>query len=272
MMFKNDITELDIKKACLFIDKSNPVTPPPVSHVFFQAKRIDICEQYNVARNFLYETELCYSKVWGGKAEKGKDDNNLQCTFMSMRLEAALMFYNIVVDLSWVLFCVACEYVHYSKEGKLLARPDDILTTTETSDLLRTIEALVVSPNTKGAPYDYLGNTYPKLSIVTSLMKDFWNGFQSSDIRELYNFLKHRGKPRYTELKKYDHRPLIKMSIIYDNKRHEIPTSSSDVKMEISIKEYVKKLKVFDDELLYPYIKNLLGNIEEVLRPAPYVT
>lgn len=82
---------------------------PNNKDIFFRAKQQEIFEQYEAARSFLQETE---TDDWGHWFESDEEHTPVfALIFTSHFFQAALMFYNIVVDLSWTLCYVSAEYI-----------------------------------------------------------------------------------------------------------------------------------------------------------------
>lgn len=102
---------------------------------------------------------------------------------------------------------------------------------------------------------------------------EFWNQFAASNIRKKYNFCKHKGRPAYSEIEKL--KPDKVMGIYVENKSSGdmtlIASDISDVKNEFSLDEAKCELQKFDDNVLFPYIDNLIKTIEEILDPSPMV-
>lgn len=99
---------------------------------------------------------------------------------------------------------------------------------------------------------------------------DSWNQFRHSDVRKKYNYCKHKGKPGYTELVALDNTILI--GIYFQDKdsgkKVEMASDTKDVKYVLSLAEAIEELRKFDDEMLFPYIKDLMNGLEGVLDPS----
>ena len=122
------------------------------------------------------------------KFDKFTDNNDETPVYMGCFYETALLYYNIVVDLSWVLCYTAIEYS--VNNGGQLANYGDIDSIKEAFDKLRVAENLVQSPTEPNSPIYYLRKMCPAYSDVIDHITDFWKTYVESDIRHDYNFIK----------------------------------------------------------------------------------
>lgn len=173
--------------------------------------------------------------------------------FNGIFLETAILYYNIVVDLTWVLCYVSAEFAGY-KKGKAL-QLDEINLIQDTKDIIREMEKLVSNPSFEDNPLNYLKAHCPEYAPAIDLVYDFWKGFADSEVRKLYNFIKHKGKPQYNELYQYT----AKKFYSFHKGDQEYPTDANDVKLEISLYKTVELLKDYDDKVLFPYCDKLIG-------------
>lgn len=104
----------------------------------------------------------------------------------------------------------------------------------------------------------------PQFVEPINLIKEFWKSFNNSKIRKVYNFIKHKGKPQYEEVKVQKVMGLI---ISGEN----CPTDIRDVQMVINLKSSIQELLEFDENVLFPYINNLYIFLEAVVNPSPFV-
>lgn len=65
---------------------------------------------------------------------------------------------------------------------------------------MRKAENLVTNPNAEENPFGYLKIMCPEFSSAIDMIIDFWSEFGRRNIRQRYNFCKHKGKPAYTEI------------------------------------------------------------------------
>lgn len=262
MGFSTNIFELQQKKN-ITIDLIGAKLPTP-KDIFFRAKQKEIFEQYESARIFLRETEIDDWSHWFTGANPEYHEV-FKLTFMEIMFESALMYYNIIVDLSWTLCYVSAEYVLYQK-GKAI-KTNDLMNIEDAYSALRKVENLVTNPNSEGNPFEYLKNMCPEFKDSIDLIVDFWKEFSDTDTRKLYNFIKHKGKPVCEEIEKFRGHKLFDLSI----NNESIPSNVRDVQKVINLKNSIRQLKHFDDEILFPYIKKLFELLELAVEPSPLV-
>ncbi len=82
------------------------------------------------------------------------------------------------------------------------------------------------------------------------LVIEFWDNFYNSEIRKLYNYIKHKGKPLYKELSEIT----TIGGCEYISNGKIISTNIRDVKKIVSLSEYYDILINFDNNKLFPYI------------------
>ncbi|AQS08360.1 hypothetical protein CLOBY_04510 [Clostridium saccharobutylicum] len=262
MNFLTNIFELnphkDIKVKLL------EVKMPHHKDIFFRAKQDEIFQQYESARIFLNETE---TKDWNHWFQNDdlKNQELFELLFMERMYEASLMYYNIMVDLSWTLCYVSAEYALYQKDNRI--NMNNMMNIEEAYDAMRKAENLVTNPNSEGNPFEYLKMMCPEFKQSIDLIIDFWKKFNCTNIRTLYNFIKHKGKPMYKEVNKFYSGRL--MGLVREGKNY--PTDIRDVQKEISLKESIEELKQFDDAILFPYIKELFRLLEIAVDPSPLI-
>ena len=266
-MFKNDLSEIRQKRDVTI--KVEGSTLPNTVSTFFRSKQEEIYRQYESARIFLRyaasDSDYPGWKYWL-KSSENEEVQQLQTKYFSEKMfEASLMFYNVIVDLSWVLCYVSAEYVVYTNDK------------TTTFDKLQSIEAAaaalreeenVCGPGAEGNPFTYLKRMVPALAPAVDLVIDFWKQYSSSEIRRNYNYIKHRGKPLYTEVE-----ALLasnRLLSLYSGKT-ECPSDVRDVQKVLSLQKCIEDLVEFDDGVLFPYIKKLIEIIEAVIKPSEYI-
>jgi len=128
------------------------------------------------------------------------------------------------------------------------------------------------TPTSEENPFDYLAKMCPEYSQSVDLIKAFWNEYQDSSLRQLYNYCKHRGKPFYTELTKKGNPPkLMSIYLMVEGQKTEIPTATGEVMKKVSIQETIEALHSFDEGKLFPYIQKLIEEIVRVVQPSPIV-
>lgn len=263
MKFVTDIFELQ-RDRNIQINILGETLPNP-KEIFFRAKQEELFQQYESARIFLRETETDDWNHWFQNNDP-KYQEVFELLFTERMFEAALIFYNIVVDLSWVLCYVSVEYVFYRKNKQI--NMESMLNIEDAYKLLRKVENTVTNPNIEGNPLEYLKTMCPELKEPIDLVIDFWTKFCDSNIRTLYNFIKHRGKPLYKEVEK--HMGCKPWGLSINNEKY--PTDIRDVQKNVSLKDSIQELMEFDDKVLFPYIKKLYELLEMILKPSKFIT
>jgi len=244
---------------------------PSNKDVYIRSLQEQIVEQYSVARMFLSETDTTDWQHWHGEIKNEVQKNHYEWSMRGTFLECALFYYNVVIDLSWTLCYVAAEY-SVSAGGEQRTLFEGIASIDEAWDLLSKAQRNVTSPTSEENPFDYLAKMCPEYSQSVDLIKAFWNEYQDSSLRQLYNYCKHRGKPFYTELTKKGNPPkLMSIYLMVEGQKTEIPTATGEVMKKVSIQETIEALHSFDEGKLFPYIQKLIEEIVRVVQPSPIV-
>lgn len=262
MEFKTNIFELNTQKSITFQLMGTPL--PTGKDIFFRAKQKEIFEQYENARIFLRKTETTDWNYWFTYKDPQYQEM-IELTFKGMLYETALIYYNIIVDLTWTLCYVSAEYVIY--ENNKTIDINHMIPIDEAYHALRKAEKAVTNPGSKENPFEYLKNMCPEFNESINLIIEFWNDFADSNIRTLYNFIKHKGKPIYEEIEKY--RPGKLMHLVVNDKNY--PSDIRDVQIKINLKHSIDELQKFDDNILFPYIKFLFNLLEKAVDPSPMI-
>lgn len=260
MEFVNDIHSLMAPRNVKFDLVGTKL--PCNKDIFFRAKQQEIVEQYEAARSFLCETE---TEDWDHWFNSEKNHEVFELIFKSHFLEASLMFYNVIVDLSWTLCYVSAEYVLYERDKAIDF--SGMLPIEEAYDALRKAENLVTNPNSQGNPFEYLKNMCPEFTPAIDLIVSFWSNFADSEIRKLYNFIKHKGKPNFEEIEAHKGGIAVRLKI----GNEDYPTDIREVQKKIGLYQIIRELRDFDDNVLFPYIRELLSRLETILSPSPLV-
>ncbi len=242
-------------------------TLPNSPSVFFRSKQEELYLQYEAARLFLYETDRDDSAwdYWFKRFEDPESQNAATLFFKEKMVEAALLFYNIVVDLSWVLCYVSAEYVVYTEDASI--EFEKLVSVEEAYGMLRRAEENIENPNALGNPFLYLKKMDARFTEAVDLIIDFWKTYSQSEIRKLYNFVKHRGKPLYAETAAVMGPKLLSLNIRGTN----CPTDVRDTQKNLSLVDTIRQLEEFDDNVLYPYISQLIFLLEPLVNPSPFV-
>jgi hypothetical protein len=268
--FRTDVFSLDVPHNSKF--EFVGARLPSNLDVLFRAKHKELCEQYVTARLFMHKTETEGEEweYWFNRLEDPKLQEIFELKIKSTLYESALMFYNIVVDLSWALCYICCEFACTVK-GKRISI-DGMKSIEEAYEILRSAERNVTSPTAENNPFDYLKKIAPEYIPAIDCITDFWRGFSDTPIRKTYNYCKHKGKPVYKELAAYQEPRFLGM-YIQDNsgKKTQVSSDIRDVQMELSLVDEIIRLNEFDDEILFPYIQKLLQTIEDIIKPSPFL-
>lgn len=242
---------------------------PTNQDIYFVAKWHELFERYTTARMFVRKAIEDNWEYWFNRITDEKVQRAVEYKFKAELYETALISYNILVDLSWAWTYVSAEYALYSfdEEGNVTNAKDvcGMHPIEEAYELLRKTENGVSTPHAEGNPFNYLKVMRPEFTGAMDTIIDFWKIFSNSQIRNLYNFVKHKGKPLYKEVE--DYRGGKVMSILIGNK--EYPADIRDVQKMVSVDEGLKELIKFDNECLYPYIEKLLGELKTAVDPSP---
>ncbi|WP_405345035.1 hypothetical protein [Ruminococcus sp.] len=163
---------MDKEKTALFIGKPKSVTFdligvkfPSTKDVYFRAKQEEIIEQYRAARIFMYETETDDWEHWFKPVENPMAQTAFQHYYRSYFYEAALFYYNSLVDVSWALCYVSVEYA-CQKQGKFIDI-SGIKPIEEAFDNLRKIEGNTTSPTAENNPFEYFKLMCPEFDKMT---------------------------------------------------------------------------------------------------------
>lgn len=271
MEFKTDIRTLYVPSNKMFELSELNFPFPRSNEVFFRAKQKEIVDQYAAARVFLNETETHDWNHWFKEIENKKANKVSELMFTSYFYESALTYYNIVVDLSWVLCYVSVEYACFQKEKRV--KFSGVKSIDEAVELLRIAEKNVTTPTAENNPFEYLKTMNPDFSNAIDLIIAFWNQLNPTAIRSRYNYCKHRGKPAYSEIEELRDGKLneVYLTELSTGIESQIASNITDVQLHCSLKEGIEVLVKFDDEVLFPYIRELINELERVLQPWPIV-
>ena len=120
-------------------------------------------------------------------------------------------------------------------------------------DMLRKTENGVSTPHAEGNPFQYLKVMRPE--------------FSESNIRNTYNYIKHKGTPCYKEIEALRGTRFFNLTI----GKESYPTDIRDVRKVLSIDELMDELRKFDDEKLYPYVVGLIEKLKITVSPSPMI-
>lgn len=265
MRFTNDIYTLKPEKRISFtIGKDSNIKLPTAQNVFFRSKQDEIIKQYESARLFLRETVIDDLDKWVDEYDK-RYEETFKLLLIERMFEAALIYYNIIVDLSWTLCYVSIEYALYKKDSNV--ELNSFISIEDAYNAMRKAENLVTNPDIEGNPLVYLKFMCPEFEEAIELVIEFWRKFKDRSIRNLYNFIKHKGKPAYSEVESILGNKLMSLKI----DGNDCPIDIRDVKMEVELGKSINDLKDFDDKTLFPYIKKLFELLEEQINPSEII-
>ena len=136
------------------IKPGHRIKVPEDRDFFFRAKQYELVDQYTAARFFLRQTDGENYKDWLFPTGNTNADCGIQNTWKSYFYEAALMYYNILVDLSWVLLYLSAEYVCYQDDCAV--KFESVKSIGEAMELMRSAEGLVAEPLCATNPIGYI--------------------------------------------------------------------------------------------------------------------
>ena len=270
MEFSNDIFTLEPPTNQSFSLVGTAL--PTNKDLYFRTKQREIINQYAAPRIFLRETENDDWSHWFTQVEDERNNTAFQKIFISYFYEAALMYYNIVVDLTWTLCYVSAEFAITDNSARV--NFEGCMPIEKAYKLLRVAENSVTTPTADKNPFAYLQRMVPEYSNAIQIIIDFWNTFGSSEIRKKYNYCKHKGKPAYDEIEELRGKGRLYGIMIKpsnSNDTIQIASDIRDVQWVQSLTENISELIRFDDEQLFPYIQSLFAELEQVVNPSPFV-
>lgn len=242
---------------------------PANQDLYFVAKWHEIFERYTTARLFLRKAMEDSWDYWFKRIEDEKIQHAIEYKFKAELYETALLNYNILVDLTWAWTYVSAEYVLYTfdNEGNITNSKDvcGMHPIEEAYELLRKTENGVSTPHAEGNPFNYLKVMRPEFSDAVDTIIEFWKSFSNSPIRNLYNFIKHKGKPLYEEVEE----PCGGKVMFIHIGNEEYPSDIRDVQKVISVDRGLQELIKFDNNILFPYVKKLLEQLKIAVDPSP---
>ena len=262
MEFRTDIENLQpsLFQTTLFVTEGIPNN----IDISFRSKQVELICQYKVARMFMKEIKTNDWNHWFQSIDAQIENEKNKLIHLACFYETALMYYNIVVDLSWVVCYVSVEFA-CNQNGK---RVDfsGMKSIEDAAKLLREAEKSVINPMADSNPFQYLKTMCPEFSNGIELIISFWDEFKDSLTRSHYNFCKHKGKPTYTEIEELRGPRLMRIYRKSNEAENTIQLSSDirDVRLQISLMDAIDELWEFDDNKLFPYIKNLFEELERV--------
>ena len=218
---------------------------PSNQNMYFISKWHEIFERYCSARLFVREAlkdEWSDWEHWFNLTDDKTTNEVFKLKLVSDMYETALMNYNMLVDLSWTITYVSSEYVLYKfdSDGNVVEKNEiyGMLPIEQAYTALRCTENNVTTPTAANNPFKYLKEQLPIFETTIDLIVDFWSKFSNSDIRRIYNYMKHKGKPVYYEINELD--PIRFFDLRIGNEQY--PSDIRDVQMMLNLYESINEL------------------------------
>ena len=195
----------------------------------------------------MHETETDDWDHWFNKVDEKTANEAFKLILMSYFYESALMYYNIVVDLSWVLCYTTAEFACTQNGNRV--DYSGLKTIEDAARLLRSAENNVTTPTAETNPFGYLKKMNPSFFQVIDIIINFWDQFSSTKIRRNYNYCKHKGKPAYSEIEKLRSGRFMGLYLEREStgEKTQIATDIKDVRLQLSFEEGIDELYRFDD-------------------------
>ena len=275
----NDIFKTDIFNSIISPPTSGKYTligtkMPSNQDMYFISKWHEIFERYCTARIFMREAlkyEWSDWAHWFNLTDNKSTNEVFKLKLIADMYETALINYNILVDLSWTITYVSSEYILYKfdKSGNIVNSNEiyGMLPIEQAYDALRGAENIVTTPTAADNPFKYLKEQLPEFEDSIDLIIDFWSKFSNSEIRSIYNYIKHKGKPVYYEINELD--PVRFFNIHIGNEHY--PSDIRDVQKTLRLFDSINALVEFDDKELFPYLTQLIASLKTAINPSPMV-
>lgn len=251
--FRNNIGEWYSQQNKRLDTDINELRMPNSNKNFFEGKLYEIYLRYQSARIMMHSIDNNDNEYWYYNTDKEINNHIIRLNYNGFFLENAILNYNIVVDLTWIITFLSIDICYYKDNNKFVF--DEINQKEESKTVINKIEKFVQSPDVDEIKefLNYFSSLHFKYEEVVNHITSFWQSFSTNEIRYLYNYLKHRGKPEYTEIYKLTGK---KFFSYYDGDK-EYATDMSDIRKEISMYNQIEKLIDFDDNILFPYCNKL---------------
>lgn len=226
------------------------------SELFFEEKLHEMIQQYTFARTYLGQIDCSNWDYWFSTSGSDINDSTIKAMLNGSFLEIAILYYNIAVDLSWTLAYTSMEFAHYKNGRRSQSSAES--PTHETVQIIRDFEKYISEPTNPSNPLLYLQRQGEEYANVVSHLITFWDKFKDSEIRNLNNFLKHRGKPYYIQEQS------TKLFSLRINDV-EYATDFVDLQKEVDIYTVQSQLIDFDNSDLYPYCDELIDMLLPII-------
>ncbi len=241
-------------------DNNNLINNFPNSReILFKYKAIEIVDIYFRARNFLEFNEIFDIN------QKVKDKNTKETiayykeVYSNNSLDAALIYYNILIDLTWTIFklCTDNKIDTYTNISTKNCSVNELKGFTEycekstenpiSEDMKQYLSYInKLSEKTK---YNYIIN-----KTINDINKTYYYVAEQTSIRKMYNAIKHRKQIHYSST-------TLKSPIKFKLNGVSVAYSAYELFEECNPDELKIMLNEFDNTILFPYIENLLYNL-----------
>lgn len=261
VVFKNELHDWMSQSRERLKVPPNTIKISSTKELFFEGKLYEIYLRYISARTMLRPIDNNREEYWYDNERDPSNDDLIRLTYNGFFIENAILNYNIVVDLTWIITIISIEICYYENSKKIIL--DDINEIYSSKCIINKIQQMVQSPSAEEVKefLDYFSKLNPKYQEIAEHISSFWNSFFDSEIRTLYNFLKHRGKPEYTEIYKITGRKFFSFK---DNKI-EYATDISDLRKEVEMYKTLEDLIDFDNNTLFPYCDKLFKLLIKII-------
>lgn len=234
--------------------------------LYFIIKYQEILDRYYSARMYMEEIN---TQDWEHWTRNNTEDMKpiVQIKLEANFYETALIYYNVVIDLSWVLTYVSLETFFW--KGEKAQAVFGLKGKEDAENTLRNLEKEVQTPLIETNQFGYLKSMNDEYKKTIELVEEFWKNIKDTDIRENYNFIKHRGCLAYSEIGVFEENHFVNLYFMLKNEEKiAMPSSVYDLQKKISLRDSIEKLRKFDDEQLYPYIKELVVCLKKIVQPS----
>lgn len=239
----------------------NTINIPTSREIYFESKLYEIYQRYQSARIIINAIDNNKDGYWCDV--ESYDDDVVRLNYNGLFLENMIINYNIVVDLTWIITFLSIEICHYEEKFNTKFNFNEVNEIKKTKEVIKKIEEMIKSPDSEKSIkyFNYFNSLFNEYIPITTYVKEFWKSFKESEIRGMYNFIKHRGKPEYEEIYKI----IGKKFYSYKCDGIEYSCDMNDVRKEISLYDYIDELIEFDDNVLFPYCNKLFDMLIDVV-------
>ena len=239
----------------------NTIVIHTTKELFFEGKLYEIYLRYISARIMLEPIDNNKGEYWYDYEKDSSHNDLIMLNYNGFFIENAILNYNIVVDLTWIIAIISIDICYYEDSKKfILDNPNEI---NNSKRIIDKIEKMIKSPNQEEIKefLNYISQLNPKYQEIVEHVRLFWDNFFDSEVRTLYNFIKHRGKPEYTEIYKITGRKFYS----FKDDGNEYATDMSDLRKEVKMYKTFEDLIDFDNNILFPYCDKLFELLIKII-------